>query len=107
MATLSKKVAVVAGYGTGISAAVSEKFGSEGAFHLALLARTAFRLAVAVAGAGAAAHFRGPLRNTKTRTQTYLSFTHTSQSSRQKASLRRCWLSFEQQAQAVGGAAQD
>lgn len=45
---MAGKVAVVAGYGTGISAAVGRKFGSQG-FHLALLARTASRLDAAVA----------------------------------------------------------
>lgn len=43
------KVAVVAGYGPGISHSFTRKFGKEG-FNLALLARTASRLDAAVAG---------------------------------------------------------
>ena len=43
------KVAVIAGYGKGISASFSRKFGKDG-FSLALLARTASRLDAAVAG---------------------------------------------------------
>jgi len=43
------RVVVVAGYGRGISAAVSRKFGAEG-FKLALLARTKSRLDESVAG---------------------------------------------------------
>lgn len=73
MATLSK-VTVVAGYGTGISAAVGKRFGSEG-FHLALLARTASRLDAAVAGAGAAA-CRGPLQHKNTHANSLVLHTH-------------------------------
>lgn len=43
------KVAVIAGYGSGISAAVAKRFGAEG-YKLALLARTQSRLDEAVAG---------------------------------------------------------
>lgn len=57
------KVCVVAGYGPGISASFSRKFGQEG-FSVALLARTASRLDAAVAGvwAVAAAHQRCLIR---------------------------------------------
>jgi NADP-dependent 3-hydroxy acid dehydrogenase YdfG len=46
----SIKVAVIAGYGAGISRAVAQQFG-KGGFSLALLARTQSRLDAAVAGA--------------------------------------------------------
>lgn len=42
------KVVIVAGYGTGISAAVATRFGGEG-YNLALISRTAARLHMAVA----------------------------------------------------------
>jgi NADP-dependent 3-hydroxy acid dehydrogenase YdfG len=44
-----QKIAVVAGYGPGIGASVSSKFGKEG-FAVALLARNASRLDAAVSG---------------------------------------------------------
>lgn len=50
------KVAVIAGYGVGISAAAAKRFGQEG-YKLALLARTQSRLDQAVAGMCAIAAF--------------------------------------------------
>lgn len=53
---MSHKVAVVAGYGSGISAAFSRKLVNEG-FNLALVARTKSKLDAAAAGLSVLYHW--------------------------------------------------